>query len=102
MNSGRGIIHSERPSADLVTKGGPLEFIQFWINAPAKNKLDIARYQALTKEETPWITTRDGKGEIGIIAGEYKGKKSPIESYTDTLILRIELEEGGETDIGLN
>jgi redox-sensitive bicupin YhaK (pirin superfamily) len=102
MNSGKGIIHSERPSAELVENGGPLEFIQFWINAPAKNKMDTPKYQALTKEDTPWIATQDGKGTIGLIAGELFDQKSPIDSYTDTLILRIEMKKGGQESIPIN
>ena len=31
MNAGAGIIHSERPSQDLVDSGGHQEIIQLWI-----------------------------------------------------------------------
>jgi len=31
MNSGSGIIHSERPTKELAENGGKFEIIQFWI-----------------------------------------------------------------------
>lgn len=99
MNSGQGIVHSERPGKELAEKGGNFELIQFWVNAPAKNKFDKPNFQPLQSEETPWIKSGDGKVKTGVIAGEFHGISSKIEPYSPMLILRFEFMKGGELTI---
>jgi len=99
MNSGRGIVHSERPGVELAEEGGEFEIIQFWINAPAVHKMDEPNYQPLNKEETPVVLSDDGKIEVGVVAGEFKGKSSKISTYSPLQILRLEVEKDGEIEI---
>ncbi len=99
MNSGSGIVHSERPAKELAEEGGTFEIIQFWINAPSQNKMDKANYQPISKEETPTITLSDEKSTIALVAGEVFDKKGPIEPYSDVLILRMNLIKGASTKI---
>ncbi|HJN06182.1 MAG TPA: pirin family protein, partial [Bacteroidales bacterium] len=75
MNSGMGIVHSERPTKEIAENGGEFEIIQLWVNAPAKNKMDPPSYQSLTKEDTPSVMSDDDKIEISIVAGEFNGIK---------------------------
>ncbi len=97
MNSGMGIIHSERASKELAQHGGEFEIIQFWVNAPAKNKMDQPSYQPLTAEETP--TVIDKKVKVGVVAGEFNGTEGNIKPYTNLLALRLEMEAGGTVTI---
>ncbi len=99
MNSGKGIIHSERPPKELAKSGGDFEIIQFWVNAPSKNKMDPADYQSISKDDTPWVKSEDGLIDIGLVAGELNGKKGKIKPYSELLILRLELKAGGQTII---
>ncbi|MCP4443161.1 MAG: pirin family protein [Aureispira sp.] len=99
MNSGKGIIHSERPGKDLAKDGGDFELIQFWVNAPAKNKMEKPNYQAISKEKTPVVTSKDGKVHVGVVAGKFEGKESSIEAYSPILALRLVVEAGGEMSI---
>ncbi len=99
MNSGRGIVHSERPSKELAETGGRFEIIQFWVNAPAKNKMDEPDYQPLSKEETPIVCSDDGKVKVGVVAGDFQGTTSSIDTYSPMLILRLEVEQDGEMSI---
>ena len=99
MNSGKGIIHSERPPKDLAENGGDFELIQFWANTPANRKLEPAKYQPLTAEKTPSITSEDGKVKAGIVAGETLGKTGPIELMTPMLVMRFEIGEGGKMEV---
>ena len=48
MNAGMGVIHSERPPADIHEIGGRQEIIQLWINTPAKHKMDQPEYFPVT------------------------------------------------------
>jgi len=93
MFAGRGITHSERFGKELAEQGGELEFIQFWVNAPAKNKMDAPFYQPISQEETPLVETEDSK--LWIVSGEYNGVKGIAPSNSPQLLLRGELRAGG-------
>lgn len=99
MNSGYGIIHSERPPREFAEEGGNIEFIQFWVNAPAKHKMGEASYQPLTQEDTPTVNSKDGKVTVGVVAGDFKGVKGPIHTHSPLLTLRMECFEGGEMEL---
>ena len=99
MNSGSGIVHSERPEKSLAEQGGDFELIQFWVNAPAKNKMDAPNYQPLTKANTPTMHSKDGKVSTAVVAGDYEGVAGKIDTYSDLLILRLDLKAGGKTTI---
>lgn len=99
MNSGKGIVHSERPPKELAEKGGDFELIQFWANTPASRKLEPAKYQPLTAEKTPTIVSEDGKVKAGVVAGEALGKTGPIELMTPMLVMRFEIGKGGKMEV---
>ena len=99
MNSGKGIIHSERPPKELAENGGDFELIQFWANTPANRKMEPAKYQPLTAEDTPTITSKDGKVKAGVVAGETLGKTGPIELMTPMLVMRFEIGIGGKMEV---
>jgi redox-sensitive bicupin YhaK (pirin superfamily) len=99
MNSGKGIVHSERPPKEYAEEGGLFEFIQFWVNAPAKNKMIEPNYQSISKDQTPIVDVGDKNVELALVAGEYKGRSGPIETSSDLLILRINMKAGGTHEI---
>lgn len=99
MNSGRGIVHSERPPKELAAEGGEFEIIQFWVNAPAAKKMEAPSYQPLPPSKTPIIPSNDGKAKIGLVAGEFAGQKGLIQSHSPVLILRIDIEANGKAEI---
>lgn len=99
MNSGKGIVHSERPPKELAENGGDFELIQFWANTPAKHKMEPAKYQPLHAKDTPNICSPDGKVNMGIVAGKVGDIEGPIELMTPMLVTRLEMEEGGEIEI---
>ena len=96
MNSGSGLVHSERPAKELAENGGTFELIQFWINAPAVNKMDTPDYQPISKAETPVLYSEDKKVETFVVAGNFNGTKGPINPYSDVLILRLNIKAGGK------
>ena len=102
MNSGKGIVHSERPPKELAENGGDFELIQFWANTPASRKMEPAKYQPLSAEDTPTITSDDGKVKAGVVAGETLGKTGPIELMTPMLVMRFDIEQGGKMKIPLS
>ena len=92
MFAGRGITHSERFGKELSEKGGELEFIQFWVNAPSAHKLNAPFYRPISEEETPKI--EEEKYTIWVVSGEQKGIQGAAETYNPQILLRGEAEPG--------
>ena len=101
MNSGHGIIHSERPTVDIAKNGGVFEIIQFWVNAPSTKKMDQPNYQPLSYEDTPKIVSPQKQVEIGLVAGDLADKKGRIDTYSPLRILRVK-STGAEENITLD
>lgn len=101
MNSGAGIVHSERPHKQLAEEGGQFEIIQFWINAPSKNKMDVADYQPISKKDTPSVASGDKKTETFVVAGSFNGVSGPIHPYSEVLILRSNIKKEGLLNIDI-
>ena len=98
MFAGRGITHSERPVKELAENGGTLEFIQFWVNAPAKNKMEQPYYKAVTKEDTPIYFSDDKKIKVAVVSGELNGVKGKVETFTPLNTLRFNFIKDGEIE----
>ncbi len=97
MHAGKGIIHSERPSAELAKKGGVQELIQFWVNTPAKHKMEVPFYLPISESDTPSI---EGEGyQLQLIAGQYQGLRGPAKSFSELLLLRGQLEANSQIEV---
>ena len=97
MFSGKGITHSERFPKKLVEVGGELEFIQFWVNAPAKDKGKPPFYKPISMEETPLVKETNSK--IWVVSGTYKETNGVAPTYSPQLLLRGEIEKDGIVEI---
>lgn len=101
MNSGQGLVHSERPAKEIAEKGGEFEIIQFWVNAPAKNKMDTPNYQPLPHEKTPVTYSEDKRVSLGVVSGSFEDVDGVIDTYTSLLTLRIDAKSGGKKEIAI-
>lgn len=101
MNAGRGIIHSERPPADIHERGGRQELIQLWINTPAAHKMDQPMYFPVAAEEVPEILSPDKLITIRLFAGELMDKKGPAPSQTEVIAATMLIEPHGTVEIPL-
>jgi len=99
MFAGRGITHSERQDKNLTENGGAVEFIQFWVNAPAKNKMDKPFYLPISLEETPVIATNQSK--IWVVSGTLNNVEGIAPSNSPQLLLRGELAASGKVKIDI-
>lgn len=97
MNAGMGIVHSERPPRNIKEMGGVQEIVQLWINTPAKHKLDQPAYIPLQAEDTPTIHI-DG-ADVQVVAGEFKGIRGPVRTFTPMLVLRLTLKAGATLEV---
>jgi redox-sensitive bicupin YhaK (pirin superfamily) len=97
MRAGRGIVHSERTSADLKRTGQRLFGIQTWMALPQD------------QEETDPAFVHHGSGELPtvdadgvrarLIAGEAFGTRSPLMTPSQTLYADVQLAAGATLPI---
>ena len=87
MHAGAGIVHSERPSQDLMDRDGSNEIIQLWINSPASKKMQPPRYQYIPEDEIPLFLSEDKQISSKLIAGSYGDLFGRIATESDLLII---------------
>jgi redox-sensitive bicupin YhaK (pirin superfamily) len=84
MFAGKGILHSEGPTEELLKTGGVYEAVQLWINAPAANKRDKPFYQSAQRSALPSIVQEDGV-DLRLASGEYGEFTGPIQQFTPVI-----------------
>ncbi|MES2061961.1 MAG: pirin family protein [Bacteroidota bacterium] len=98
MFAGKGVLHSEGPTADLLKNGGTQELIQLWINVPKANKWDEPTYQSATKAQLPNVLQQDGVS-LRLASGNFDGKSGPLKSYTPIVSIVGEITQGKQVQL---
>ena len=93
MFAGKGLLHSEGPTAQMLQNGGVQELIQLWINVPNAHKWDEPSYQSASKEQLPQVLQQNGVN-LRLASGELDGKKGPVKSFTPIISVVGEVEQG--------
>lgn len=93
MFAGKGILHSEGPTADLLQKGGTQELLQLWINVPKSHKWDEPSYQSATRDMQPRVLDQEGV-DIRLASGSYEGKTGPLKSCTPVISIVGSIQKG--------
>lgn len=101
MTAGRGIIHSEMPQQSE----GRMRGFQLWLNLPAADKMQPARYRDIPAAEIPEVTLSSG-GHLRLIAGELDVEGELLVGPASSPVTRpvyadIELPAGTSLDQGL-
>ncbi len=96
MNAGAGIVHSERPSENLVKTKGKQEVIQLWVNSPANKKMEQPLYQFASEAAMPTFLSDDKRISHKLVAGTYNGLKSTLKTASELLIIWATAEAGGK------
>ena len=99
MTAGRGVIHSEMPSARIRREGGRVHGFQVWVNLPARDKMSAPRYQDVAASELPVARTPDGLATVKVIAGEALGVAARVETRTPILYFDVAVRPGGRVEL---
>jgi redox-sensitive bicupin YhaK (pirin superfamily) len=91
MVAGSGIVHSERPGSDLHTTSH-LHGIQSWIALPADQEEIDATFTHYPSDALPEIQMEGAK--VRVILGEAYGERSPVDTFSRTLYLDVDLKAG--------
>ncbi|WP_118974920.1 pirin family protein [Taibaiella koreensis] len=94
MKAGTGIIHDEVINPDPHTGDGLTHGFQFWVNLPAKNKVEKPDYVPVQAREIPVKKLDDNAGWLKAVTGTYGQQSSTIPVYLQQFIYHLHLEPG--------
>ncbi|MBV7255721.1 pirin family protein [Pacificimonas sp. WHA3] len=92
MVAGKGIVHSERTSAETEASGQRMEGIQAWVALPADHEEDEPSFDHIAADELPEITWPGAAGRL--IAGDAYGERAPVRYPAPIFYVHVEAEAG--------
>ena len=98
MTAGRGVVHSEMPSARIMEQGGRVHGFQIWINLPSRLKMTEPRYQEVAASKIPEANSEDGLARVRVIAGEALGVAACIDTHTPIVYQHWILQPGADVE----
>jgi len=101
MTAGRGVVHSEMPSARIMEEGGRVHGFQIWVNLPARLKMTAPRYQEVAASNIPEAVSADGLARVRVIAGEALGVSARIDTHTPLIYQHWILQPGARVQQAL-
>ncbi len=99
MTAGAGIVHSEMPTEQIVTKGGLFHGVQLWVNLPAADKWTPPRYQDLEADSATLLASEDGGAIVRLIAGDLAGYRGPGSTRTPITYAHASLSPGARLQV---
>jgi redox-sensitive bicupin YhaK (pirin superfamily) len=99
MTAGSGILHIERPPAELVASGGLFHGVQLWVNLPARDKMLDPRYQDLAPGRVALVASHDAGGLVRVIAGDVAGIRGPGDTHTPIALVHATLHAGARLEL---
>lgn len=93
MTAASGIIHEEKHEREFSRRGGQLDFVQLWVNLPAKDKMSPPAYQDIASSRIP-SETLPGGSQLRVIAGELAGLRGPAHTFSPVVVADLTLSSG--------
>lgn len=98
MTAASGILHKEFHEKEWSKKGGEFQMVQLWVNLPAKDKESTPKYQALSNKDINRFQLPDEKGELEIIAGNYKDTNGSASTFSPIHLYNLKAKKGAIAD----
>ena len=92
MTAGKGIVHSEKVTEEILAAGQHLHGIQTWVGLPIESEEIEPRFEHYAAEEIPALQ-QDGI-EIRVVVGSAYGVTSPVRTESDTLYVELKVDTG--------
>lgn len=92
MIAGRGIVHSERTSAERKASGQRLNGLQMWLALPVEKEEMEPEFHHYPEDSIPSFAGTGYRGRV--LVGEAFGIESPVKQLSPTLYLEAALERG--------
>ena len=97
MTAGRGIVHSEKVTEQVLASGQSLHGIQTWVALPTEHEDMDPRFEHYSADKIPAIR-REG-ADIRVVIGSAYGETSPVKSASETLYVELKLEAGAQLEL---
>ncbi|MEM8815660.1 MAG: pirin family protein [Pseudomonadota bacterium] len=94
MTAGRGIVHSEKTSEEVLANGQFLHGIQTWIALPTEREEIEPRFEHHPADTIP-VVELDG-ARATVILGSGFGQHSPVKAESETLYLELRMQANAE------
>jgi len=92
MTAGRGIVHSERTSPELLRTGQRLHGLQVWMALPEDKQELEPSFTHYPRKSLPVI---EQEGVVTtVIIGSHAGEVSPVEVHAETIYLSVSIKAG--------
>ena len=98
MTAAAGVLHEEKHELDFSRQGGTLDFVQLWVNLPAKDKMRPPRYQELQARQFPQAELAPGV-TLRVIAGEAAGMTGPAQTFSPLLLADLTMTGPATADV---
>ncbi len=92
MTAGRGIVHSEKVTAEVRASGQRLHGLQTWVALPADAEEIEPCFEHYAAADIPAIDS--GGAAIRVVLGSAFGLSSPVTTHSETLYVEAVLEPG--------
>ena len=92
MTAGKGIVHSEKVSDELLKSGQRLHGLQTWVALPLEHEETEPRFEHYSADGIPRIV--DDGVELLVVTGSAYGEHSPVRTASETLYVEARLNSG--------
>jgi redox-sensitive bicupin YhaK (pirin superfamily) len=92
MTAGRGIVHSERTSAQSKAAAMPIHGLQIWVALPVRHEETAPQFRHHASEHLPRVTMPGV--DLRIVAGEVYDARSPVQTLSSLFYVAAELDAG--------
>lgn len=92
MHAGRGIVHSERTSAQARAATMPMHGLQCWVALPQALEESDPAFSHTRAEDLPIVQGEGARATI--IAGSYFGSSSPVAAQPGLVYVDLQLQAG--------
>lgn len=97
MTAGRGIAHSERTPQALRKSENPLHGMQTWVGLPKSAEETTPDFHHHAAASLPEL--QRGGARLRVVAGRGYGLESPVNVFSDTLYVAIDLAAEAEVSL---
>jgi len=92
MTAGRGIVHSERTSAELRQTGSRVHGIQLWVALPRAHEQSEPAFQHVPEHALPLLESTGVR--MRLLAGSAYGRKVPVPTLSALFYVDVAAEPG--------
>lgn len=97
MTAGKGIVHSEKATEEVLASGQRLHGLQTWVALPTEAEEIEPSFEHYPASHIPAVHV--GGADIRVVLGSAFGVSSPVTTQSGTLYVEVNLGPGHSVDI---